>query len=410
MVDALGPDAVVNGRQDVSKEKPNSQPAAPNSPATEDDVRQKAIRRLMSNLTVAPVTRSNVIHVSYQSGSPDASQAVLARLMEIFLADYVRLQRPAEGADFLEKQAARMRTELRQTDDALQKLKSETEILSPEERRAIIAKRVGTLEDESLQTAGELAVAEAAAAELRSKLAGMSPTAVVGETQGIGDEGTNRMRDRFYALQIAEKEARAKFGEAHPLLQQILSEEAAARDILDHQQATRSQVTHAPDRAYEDLKLQLANREVAVRSLKSKAAALDAQLADARKGLRRFSEQEVQIARLERERDIQDVRYRKFAAVAEEARVDQDLQAQRMSNVSVFQPASFDPTLVLPRKTLNLAAALLVGLLGAAGIALIAETRGPRRGLGSASRRARDLSMSAARPVDGPRVSVVTSP
>ncbi len=164
--------------------------------------------------------------------------------------------------------------------------------------------------------------------------------------------------------------------------------------------------------AYEDLKLQLAHQEVSLRSIKSKAAALAAQLADARRALRRFSEQEVQIARLEREHDIQDTRYRKFAPVAEEARLDQELEARGMSNISVFQPASFDPTLVQPRKTLNLAAGFLVGLLGAAGIALFAETRSPRRMPGGPPRRTRELSGGAARPVsaDVQRMTVVTSP
>ena len=55
VVNALGSDAVVNDRQSGSKVQANSQPAAPNSTATEDDSRQKAIRRLMSNLTVAHV-------------------------------------------------------------------------------------------------------------------------------------------------------------------------------------------------------------------------------------------------------------------------------------------------------------------------------------------------------------------
>ncbi len=155
----------------------------------------------------------------------------------------------------------------------------------------------------------------------------------------------------------------------------------------------------------------MASQEVSLESLKSKATVLDAQLADARQALRRFSEQETQIARLERERDIQDVRYRKFAAVAEEARVDQDLQTQRMSNVSVFQPASFDPTLVQPRKALNLAAGILVGLLGALGIALIAESRAPRRGPGTSSRPGRPPAAGIPRGAgDKPRMTVITTP
>ncbi len=257
VVDALGPGAVLNTDGDAGVSPADAPATGEWTLATlktallscvttqDSDRRQQAVRRLTSGLEVAPVARSNVIHVTYQSDSPEASQEILSTLMDEFLAEYIKLQRPADGAAFLEKQTERMQVELRQADNALQKLKSETEIVSPETRRAIIVKRVGNLEDESLQTSSELAVAQATAAELRSKLSGMPATTVIGETHGIGDEGTNRMRDRFYALQITEKEARAKLDDSHPRMKEIRAQEAAAQEILDRQEASRTQITRA---------------------------------------------------------------------------------------------------------------------------------------------------------------------
>jgi uncharacterized protein involved in exopolysaccharide biosynthesis len=378
------------------------------------DERQQAVRRLMSSLEAASVPRSNVIRITYQAASPQLSQEVLGKVMELFLTEHVRLQRPAGGEDFLEKQTAGMLADLQKTDEAIRCLKSETEIISPEGRSAIIVKRVGFLEDESLRNASELAVADATAQGLREKLATIPATEVVGETQGIADEGTNRMRDRFYAVQIAEKEAKAKLDDGHPRMQEILKQEAAAKEILDHEEATRSQVTRAPSKAHEQLKLQLLNQEVTLGSLKSKARVLDAQLAEARRALQRFSDQEMQIARLQREKDIQDGRYRRYASVTDEARVDQALQAERMSNISIVQPASFDSTLVLPRKGLNLAAGFAAGLLGAIGIALLAESRARRtvteRSSYSTSNPPGSGVPASHMPSDGRRITLVNAP
>ncbi len=44
-----------------------------------------------------------------------------------------------------------------------------------------------------------------------------------------------------------------------------------------------------------------------------------------------------------------------------------------MSNISVVQPASFEPRAIRPRKALNLALGLIVAVCGAFGIALLAE-------------------------------------
>ncbi len=400
VVVALGPQMILNAAQDWLSD--SFRDAAQNSGEPESSSeqsgwkelllssvtnpggspRQQAVHRLMTSLEAASIPRSNVIRITYQGRSPQAAQAILGKLMELFLEEHARLQRPANGEGFLVKQTAGMLEDLQRTDEAIRRLKSETEIISPEGRSEILVKRVGTLEDSSLATAAELAVAEAAAERLRQKLATIPATEIANETQGIGDEGTNRMRDRFYALQIEKQEAKAKLDANHPRMQEIVRQEAAAKEILDRQEPTRSQVTRAPNKAYEQLQLQLLSQEVALGSLKSKAHLLQAQLAEARGALRRFNDQETQIARLQREKDIQDARYRKYASVTEEARVDQALQAQRMTNIGIVQPASLDPIPVLPRKSLNLAAGFAVGLLGAIGNALLAESRAqtlPRR-------------------------------
>jgi uncharacterized protein involved in exopolysaccharide biosynthesis len=153
---------------------------------------------------------------------------------------------------------------------------------------------------------------------------------------------------------------------------------------------------------------------VALASLKSKAGKLGEQLAEARRALNRFTDQEIRIVQLDRERDIQEARYRKYSSVTEEARVDQALQAQRMSNISVVQPASYDPTIILPRKSLNLAAGFAVGILGAIGIALMAEARAPRSPASRNPQSAREPPTNGELvghvPSDGARMTVVNAP
>ena len=98
VVDAVGPGAILN-ENDESR-MTNDERQHSTSSVTEDESRQRALRRFAANLDAVPVSRSNVIRVAYQSGSPEASQAVLGKLMDIFLAEYAHLGRPADGAAF----------------------------------------------------------------------------------------------------------------------------------------------------------------------------------------------------------------------------------------------------------------------------------------------------------------------
>jgi uncharacterized protein involved in exopolysaccharide biosynthesis len=91
--------------------------------------------------------------------------------------------------------------------------------------------------------------------------------------------------------------------------------------------------------------------------------------------LKSLNDNELQIAKLQREVELQQATYRKYAANLEQARIDQALETQRMSNISVAQPATLEPLAVSPRKAARLGLGVLAGLLGAFATAMIASWR-----------------------------------
>jgi uncharacterized protein involved in exopolysaccharide biosynthesis len=108
-------------------------------------------------------------------------------------------------------------------------------------------------------------------------------------------------------------------------------------------------------------------------SHQAKAATLSQQLAEVRGELKGLNENELRIATLEREIELQQTMYRKYAANLELARADQALQDQRISNIAVSQPATYEPAPTQPRKLAWIALGLVGGLLGALATALAAE-------------------------------------
>ena len=64
---------------------------------------------------------------------------------------------------------------------------------------------------------------------LRDKVSALPETEVTNETSGFGNEGTDRMRDQFYALQVREKEGQAKYTDEHPIMREIHEQIASAR-------------------------------------------------------------------------------------------------------------------------------------------------------------------------------------
>ena len=339
----------------------------------ETSPREQAIQKLQKRLSVESPPRSNVVSVSYATRSPEAARRVVACLVDEYRRQHARLNRTEGSAQFFGEHAERLRKELREREEQLRELKTRTGLASIDEQRTQLIERIGALEDELIAAESARAESEAKVAALRKKLAEIPKKQIAEKTTGIGNAGTDMIREQVFHLQMAEKEAAAKYTDAHPRLRAIREELAATRAEADREQPERTHVKETPDANYESARGALLGEEPVLASLSARAKSLDGKLAGLRGQLKTLNEHETQIARLTREIELRDQDYRKYAANLEQARIDEALEAGMMSNISVVQPATLEPRPVWPRKTLVLALALIVGVGGAFGIALAAE-------------------------------------
>jgi len=402
VVDSLGPDAIMKGQLTAPSDKvETSQPenkdvqqasagmgqyltegknflAQFSSSAGIDD-RERAIIRLMKKVKVEAGKKSNVIDITCDGSSPAQCQAIVAKLIDVYLDEHVRLNRTQGSHEFLTTQTNRLRTELTRKETELSELKSKTGLASPNTQRQLLVARIGRLEDELLSTEASRVSAQARVNSLREKMTSLPETQVTTETSGHANEGTDRMREQFYALQVREKEAASKYAEDHPKMRQIREQVATAREVLSREERERKQVTKEPGRLHHQTELSLLTEEPSLLSLEARAKRLLAQLDGVRKELITLNENELRITAFQREVDLLDADYRKCSNNLEQARIDQQLEAQRMSNVSIVQPASFEPKPVRPRKMVNLLLGICAGLFGGLALPLGLDQLKPQR-------------------------------
>ena len=252
-------------------------------------------------------------------------------------------------------------------------LKNKTGLASPAAQRQVIVARLGRLEDELLQAEAARTVAQARVQKLREKLTALPSTQVTNEISGFTNEGTNLMREQFFVLQMRQKEAQAKFTEAHPKMREMHEQVATARAVLDAEERNRKQVTKEPGRLYQQAEMTLLNEEPALASLEAQAAQLREQLGGVRRELAALNEHEMRVTALQREVNLLETDYRKYSANMEQARIDQQLEADHISNVGVVQPPSYEPRPIRPRKMINLLLGIGAGLFGGLALPLVVE-------------------------------------
>jgi len=337
--------------------------------------REKAIIALGKHLSVTPVKRSDVVAIAYEGQTPELAQAVVSRLTDLYLAEHARINRASGAHEFLARQTNELRERLSQAEQQLRDLKNNTGLAVPEVQRPLIATRIGRLEDELAAKNAAVAAVSARMQQLREILASEPAEQVVSQERGRGNEGTDNMRGQLYNLRLAEQAAAAKYTNVHPLLEEIGRQAAQARRILDGEEPLRELVIRGPARGYEQAKLAMLTEQPQMASLQAEVGALQTQLAQAREDLKVFNGNELRLAELQREVEIQIAAYRRYSESAEQTRIDEALESQRICNISVAQQATFNPQPVRPSGLLNLLMGLVVGLTGSVALALLAESR-----------------------------------
>ena len=361
VVDQLTPEAIL-GRA----------PRAENVPVS-PLVRDLAVRTVNKDLTVTPVRRTNVISLAYDATSPEIARKVIASIIDSYLAEHLRLNRPAGAQEFLAGETARIRAQLTTAEENLRDVKNETGLASPDSQREVVVAQMGRMEDELRQNSAQLAASRAKVQNLEKTLATMPKTEIVSQTTGHPNEGTDNMRGQFYNLQLREQNLAAKLTDDHPMLQETRRQVAEARAIVEREELSRTQVTTTPSRVRYALEKVLVAERPLMASLEARQAAIQTQLADVSRRLETINANGLRIASLVRDIQLLEANYRRFAGNLDQARIDQALENQRISNISIAQAPSFEPRHIRPRKLSNLLLGMMVGAFGGLGLAVGAD-------------------------------------
>jgi uncharacterized protein involved in exopolysaccharide biosynthesis len=341
--------------------------------ATSLSDREKAVINFRKNLEIEVQKNNNILSLTYDGRSPKLAEKILAKLIDFYLDKHITAHRTIGSYGFFDKQKDQLRTQVVRAEEDLKNLKTNTGVASLEEQRKIILYRIGTLQQDTEATQAALAISRAKVQDLKEKLADVPPTLVTQETTGTQNYGSDLMRAKLYELQLKEQDLLSKFAETSQPVLEIRRQIAEAQALVDKEEPTRTQVTTGINTTHQQLNLALLMEMTTLSSLEAKAKVLKPQLDGARREVNEINHTEVMMANLQRELSLQEAKYRKYSENLEQARIDQALETNKISNISVVQAANASMKPVKPRKALNLALGFFLGIFGGLGLAFFSE-------------------------------------
>ena len=311
--------------------------------------REEAIIQIMRNLEVDAEFDSTVIVLTYDAKTPQLAQQVLSSIVEAFRNEHVRLHRTSGSKSFFAEQRAELEKKLSDAESSLRDAKNKMGVTSIESRRLTLETRLSTIELERNSAIQQTAATEARIKSLEEHAKAM-PERLHTSTRTMPNLGADALRAQLYALEVNLLDLESKYSDDHPLVTSTREQANEAKRMLANEDADRQETVDSLNENHRTLTLDLAQAKSRLAGLEAEMVELDSQRERAIGELKRLNEFEVQLEELERERTLARNNFFQYAEALEQARMDEALDAQRISNVNQAQAATFSEKPVSPSK------------------------------------------------------------
>jgi capsular exopolysaccharide synthesis family protein len=327
----------------------------------------------MDSTKVEVMPRSNIIALSLENQDPKLAQQILGVLIAAYEDKHISAYRTAGSYEFFLQQTDQVRQALIKTENQLLELKNKFGFSSVEDRQHTLRDQYAVLSQQADANDSALAASKAKIEAVREQL-GKYPETVTREVQkNLANQAYDYMRQELFRLQLKQQEVLSIYKPDTPQSKEIDRQVTEAEKVVKEQAANRTQTVVGSNPIFMELTSSLVAEETVYSAMLAKRTVLGRQMEKLMGDFRTLNEYEYSIKNLEREKDVLDANYSKYTKSLEESRIDDALKNQRISSISVIQDPSLPVRHIKPRMFRNLAAGLVLAVVGGLVLAFLLE-------------------------------------
>ena len=334
-------------------------------------LRVQLAHELMYSLQVKQIKNSSMIILTFSANRPEAASQILDMFIKKYLEEHIRLHFTDSTYIFLKEQTAKLRSQLSSIEEQLKNYKNRFGGGAFNEQQ--ISERVESLEQQLRVAESELASAEGNVSVLRQRLHSNPAAQNVdgGNSTSVPlDDISRRLND----LKIQEQELLSVFTEQSIPVRELRREISEIQDLLRTESQSESVVSPVGQAQFRDaLQLQLVEAESTLASLKTKKVVLQKQRKEAKTLMTEFNNSSTELATLLRDKEKYEISYRKYAESSEQARIDEALKLEKISNISIAQAPTRPVQADKSKRKILLLGGLVGGLIAAIVMAYLLE-------------------------------------
>jgi uncharacterized protein involved in exopolysaccharide biosynthesis len=333
-----------------------------------------SVARLQKNLFVIPEKKSDIIDVRLRWGDRVMAEKLLEQVSDNYLAQHLQVTKAPDTRELFLQQAEAKKTELASIEDQMNAIEPGATLEAMQLRQDLLSRQVADFQNQQRKAEASekqaLAVEEAYSTQLKS-----IPDRVVYEEKPLfSDQALGSLKARALQLRLKQTELLQKYQPTSRLVQQNAEELKESEAILKAELANPyPQKTTNINSVEQDVQQSLLQEKARVSGLAALANATATEVEGINSQLQQTNEKATQIRVLDRARRAVEDAYVQYLKRAEDARVEDELNRQRMINVTAIEPvhAGFSP--VKPNAKLIFELVPSIGLLLAIGFGFLLE-------------------------------------
>lgn len=316
---------------------------------------EKAVLTVMDNTHVSVEAKTDIITITYDAPSRPLAQNALATMLQSYQERHIQVHAAQASPEFFEEQTELFRKNLQDREAALTAFREEHQITDMTHQKEVMVVQVSDLEKQVADISSEASASRQRIESIEQALAGRQETLEISRTTGRPNYAADALKEKLLELRLQETDLAARYPATHRPLVDIREQIRQAESQLAGEEETHTEVTTGIDASYQQLQLNLENERGEFAAFNAQKSVLEDELARQKTELAALAAREFDLAQLEREVELAEKDYEQYRESLQRARISAALDVDKVSNVSIVQPATYPMAPVKPRKMLNLA-------------------------------------------------------
>lgn len=328
---------------------------------------ESAVNRLAKDLVVIPARKANVISITYSSNSPELSAAVLQKLGDHYLEKHLKLNHPTGATDFFKDKADEYETQLRQAEQRLTDFQQNNSLVVLSQQKDLTLQKTADSKSKMLESETALKEATDRIARIEQQLGAMPKRVITQSRQLPNQYSAERLNTMIVELENRRTQLLTKYRPDDRLVKEIDEQIRNTREALSRAEG-KTAVEEATDLnpLRQMLETELSRARLDQTAARARRDALSGQLQQYEASLRKLESDTAKHDDLQRDLKQAEDNYQLYAKKREEARIADELDRQKITNVSIAEVATASQIPTSPNRPVN----LLLGVVLAAFLSL----------------------------------------